>query len=73
MSETWHELPFSWSRLFTRVGWGQREGGGGGASDLSLNAVLFVPKWSGLSSPFLTAHSENSVLILFSFRAFTQT
>ena len=24
MSETWHELPFSWSRLFTR------EGGGGG-------------------------------------------
>ena len=25
MSETWHGLPFSWSRLFTRVRWG---GGG---------------------------------------------
>ena len=35
------------------MGWGQRGGGGGGGSDLSLNAVLFVPKWSGLSSPFL--------------------
>ena len=66
---------------------------GGGGSDLSLNAVLFVPKWSGLSSPFLKLvpllstpcicgsykgrepvyPSENSVLILFSFRAFTQT
>ena len=30
MSETWDGLPFSWSRLFTRVGWGQGGGGGGG-------------------------------------------
>ena len=32
MSETWHGLPFSWSRLFTRVGWGGGRGGGGGAA-----------------------------------------
>ena len=30
MSETWHGLPFSWSRLFTRVRWGGGQGGGGG-------------------------------------------
>ena len=62
MSETWHELPFSWSRLFTRVGWGQR---GGGGSDLSLNAVLFVPKWSGLSSPFLSSFGKLGVDFIF--------
>ena len=28
MSETWHGLPFSWSRLFTRVGWGGAGGEG---------------------------------------------
>ena len=56
MSETWHELPFSLSRLFTRVGWGQK-----GGSDLSLNAVLFVPKWSGLSSAFLSSFGKLGV------------
>ena len=61
MSETWHGLPFSWSRLFTRVGWGQ----GGGGSDLSLNAVLFVPKWSGLSSPFLSSFGKLGVDFIF--------
>ena len=60
MSETWHGLPFSWSRLFTRVGWGQ-----GGGSDLSLNAVLFVPKWSGLSSPFLSSFGKLGVDFIF--------
>ena len=64
MSETWHGLPFSWSRLFTRVGWGQ---GGGGCSDLSLNAVLFVPKWSGLSSPFLSSFGKLGVDFIFIF------
>ena len=63
MSETWHGLPFSWSRLFTRVGWGQGVGGGG--SDLSLNAVLFVPKWSGLSSPFLSSFGKLGVDFIF--------
>ena len=62
MSETWHELPFSWSRLFTMVGWGR---GGGGGSDLSLNAVLFVPKWSGLSSPFLSSFGKLGVDFIF--------
>ena len=38
MSETWHGLPFSWSRLFTRVGWGQRGGG------LGRRGVRFVIK-----------------------------
>ena len=61
MSETWHGLPFSWSRLFTRVGWGQ----GGGGSDLSLNAVLFVPKWSGVSSPFLSSFGKLGVDFIF--------
>ena len=61
MSETWHGLPFSWSRLFTRVGWGR----GGGGSDLSLNAVLFVPKWSGLSSPFLSSFGKLGVDFIF--------
>ena len=37
MSETWHGLPFSWSRLFTRVG---AEGGGGGGG----GGVRFVIK-----------------------------
>ena len=60
MSETWHELPLSWSRLFTRVGWGR-----GGGSDLSLNAVLFVPKWSGLSSPFLSSFGKLGVDFIF--------
>ena len=58
MSETWHGLPFSWSRLFTRVGWG---GGRGGGSHLSLNADLFVPKWSGLSSSFLSSFGKLGV------------
>ena len=57
MSETWHELPFSWSRLFTRVG--------GGGFDLSLNTVLFVPKWSGLSSPFLSSFGKLGVDFIF--------
>ena len=61
MSETWHELPFSWSRLFTREG----GGGGGGGFDLSLNAVLFVPKWSGLSSPFLSSFGKLGVDFIF--------
>ena len=70
MSETWHGLPFSWSRLFTRVGWGagwgQGGGGvGGGGSDLSLNAVLFVPKWSGLSSPFLSSFGKLGLDFIF--------
>ena len=69
MSETWHGLPFSWSRLFTRVGWRQRGGGGGGGggggSDLSLNAVLFVPKWSGLSSPFLSSFGKLGLDFIF--------
>ena len=67
MSETWHGLPFSWSRLFTRVGWGQGGGGGWGVggSDLSLNAVLFVPKWSGLSSPFLSSFGKLGVDFVF--------
>ena len=60
MSETWHGLPFSWSRLFTRGG-----GGGGGGFDLSLNAVLFVPKWSGLSSPFLSSFGKLGVDFIF--------
>ena len=47
-------------------------GMGGGGSDLSLNAVLFVPKWSGLSSPFLSSFGKLGV-DLFPFRAFTQT
>ena len=34
---------------------------GGGGSDLSLNAVLFVPKWSGLSSPFLSSFGKLGV------------
>ena len=64
MSETWHGLPFSWSRLFTRGG-GGGGGGGGGVSDLSLNAVLFVPKWSGLSSPFLSSFGKLGVDFIF--------
>ena len=79
MSETWHGLPFSWSRLFTRsgVGWGQRGGGGGGGgvggggSDLSLNAVLFVPKWSGLSSPFLSSFGKLGLDFIFISRLHT--
>ena len=68
MSETWHGLPFSWSRLFTRVGWGGGRGGGGDGrrgSDLSLNAVLFVPKWSGLSSPFLSSFGKLGLDFIF--------
>ena len=75
MSETWHGLPFSWSRLFTRVRWGGGRGGGGGGvgreSDLSLNAVLFVPKWSGLSSPFLTSFGKLGVDFIFIWRFHT--
>ena len=40
-------------------------GGGGGGSDLSLNAVLFVPKWSGLSSPFLSSFGKLGVDFIF--------
>ena len=40
-------------------------GGGGQASDLSLNAVLFVPKWSGLSSPFLSSFGKLGVEFIF--------
>ena len=48
------------------VGWGQRGGGGGGGgSDLSLNAVLFVPKWSGLSSPFLSSFGKLGLDFIF--------
>ena len=39
--------------------------GGGGGSDLSLNAVLFVPKWSGLSSPFLSSFGKLGVDFIF--------
>ena len=67
MSETWHELPFSWSRLFTRV-----VCGGGGGFDLSLNAVLFVPKWSGLSSPFLSSFGKLGVDFIFISRFHTK-
>ena len=38
---------------------------GGGGSDLSLNAVLFVPKWSGLSSPFLSSFGKLGVDFIF--------
>ena len=47
---------------------GGRGGGGwgrGGGSDLSLNAVLFVPKWSGLSSPFLSSFGKLGVDFIF--------
>ena len=46
MSETWHGLPFSWSRLFTSegVGWGQRGGGGGGGGGGGRRGVRFVIK-----------------------------
>ena len=40
-------------------------GGGGGGSDLSLNAVLFVPKWSGLSSPYLSSFGKLGVDFIF--------
>ena len=40
-------------------------GGGGGGSDLSLNAVLFVPKWSGLSSPFLSSFGKLGLDFIF--------
>ena len=55
------------------VGWGQRGGGGGVGreSDLSLNAVLFVPKWSGLSSPFLTSFGKLGVDFIFIWRFHT--
>ena len=39
--------------------------GGGGGGDLSLNAVLFVPKWSGLSSPFLGSFGKLGVDFIF--------
>ena len=40
--------------------------GRGRGSDLLLNAVLFVPKWSGLSSPFLSSFGKLGVdFILF--------
>ena len=69
MSETWHGLPFSWSRLFTRVRWGGGRGGGG--VRLSLNAVLFVPKWFGLSSPFHTSFGKLGVDFMFIWRFHT--
>ena len=53
------------------MGWGQRGGGGGGGSDLSLNAVLFVPKWSGLSSPFLSSFGKLGVDFIFIWRFHT--
>ena len=37
----------------------------GGGSDLSLNAALFVPKWSGLSSPFLSSFGKLGVDFIF--------
>ena len=73
MSKTWQGLPFSWSRLFTRVGWGGEGGGrgddllwgggGGRGDDLLLNAVLFVPKWSGLSGRYLSQVFDAFVFI----------
>ena len=47
------------------VGAGGGGGWGGGGSDLSLNAVLFVPKWSGLSSPFLSSFGKLGVDFIF--------
>ena len=44
---------------------------GGGGSDLSLNAVLFVPKWSGLSSPFLSSFGKLGVDFIFIWRFHT--
>ena len=32
---------------------------------MSLNAVLFVPKWSGLSSPFLSSFGKLGVDFIF--------
>ena len=54
--------------------WGGGGGGGGGGrgDDLLLNAVLFVPKWSGLSCPFLSSFGKLGVDFIL-FRAFTQT
>ena len=46
--------------------------GVGRGSDLLLNAVLFVPKWSGLSSPLLNSFGKLGVDFVL-FRAFTQT
>ena len=46
-------------------------GAGGGGSDLSLNAVLFVPKWSGLSSPFLSSFGKLGVDFIFISRSHT--
>ena len=45
--------------------------GVGRGSDLLLNAVLFVPKWSGLSSPLLSSFGKLGVDFVL-FRAFTQ-
>lgn len=39
--------------------------GVGRGSDLLLNAVLFVPKWSGLSSPFLSSFGKLGVDFIF--------
>ena len=47
-------------------------GGGGGGFDLSLNAVLFVPKWSGLSSPFLSSFGKLGVDFIFISRFHTK-
>ena len=53
--------------------YGEGGGGGGGrGDDLLLNAVLFVPKWSGLSCPFLSSFGKLGVDFIL-FRAFTQT
>ena len=50
---------------------GGGSGRGGGGSDLSLNAVLFVPKWSGLSSPFLSSFGKLGVDFIFIWRFHT--
>ena len=46
-------------------GVGAAVGGSLGGSDLSLNAVLFDPKWSGLSSPFLSSFGKLGVDFIF--------
>ena len=68
MSETrvtFFMVPFVYEGGVGAGGWGWGGGGGGGGSDLSLNAVLFVPKWSGLSSPFLSSFGKLGVDFIF--------